>query len=99
VTDEEIVELGDYCMELREHPHFITLQKQFELQIISHFMSTEAHEQKKREGIYASLSGLRDFFSNMDAIVQAAQAIVAKSQPTPSEYDAPIIEQDEIDYL
>jgi hypothetical protein len=95
LTDDEIISLGDYCVSLREHPHFVTLIRQFELQTVTHFMSTEAHEQKKREGIYASLSGFRDFLGQMNAIVDAAANIVAKNKPAPSEFDAPI--QDEID--
>jgi hypothetical protein len=95
VTDDEIVALGDYCVSLREHPHFITLIQQFELQTVTHFMSTEAHEAKKREGIYASLSGFRDFLGQMSAIVDEASAIVSRNKPQPSEYDAPV--QDDID--
>lgn len=95
MTDDEIISLGDYCVSLREHPHFITLIHQFELQTVTHFLTTDTHESKKREGIYASLSGFRDFLGNMNAIVEEAAAIVAKNKPAPSEYDAQI--QDEID--
>jgi hypothetical protein len=88
VTDEELVSLGDYCVELRSHEHFQELQRQFELQTVTHFLNTESHETKKREGIYASLSGFRDFLGNMNAIIDEAAAIVAKDKPEPSEYDA-----------
>ena len=88
MTDDEIISLGDYCVSLREHPHFITLIRQFELQTVTHFLSTDTHETKKREGIYASLSGFRDFLGNMNAIVEEAANIVAKNKPAPSEYDA-----------
>ena len=88
MTDDEIISLGDYCVSLREHPHFNTLIRQFELQTVTHFMSTEAHEAKKREGIYASLSGFRDFLGQMNAIVDEAAAIVNRNKPAPSEFDA-----------
>jgi hypothetical protein len=94
MTDDEIISLGDYSASLREHPHFITLIRQFELQTVTHFLSTDTHESKKREGIYASLSGFRDFLGNMNAIIDEAARIVAKNKPAPSEYDAPIQEED-----
>ena len=95
MTNDEIISLGDFAVALREHPHFITLIKQFELQKVAHFLGTDDHESKKREGIYASLSGFRDFLGNMNAIIDEAAQIVAQNKPAPSEYDAPI--QDEID--
>ncbi len=88
MTDEEIVELGHYCSSLLEQPSFIVLQKQFELQTVNHFLNTEPHESKKREGIYASFSGVRDFLGNMRAIIDEAQKIIAKDQPALSEFDA-----------
>jgi len=96
VTDDEIVTLGDFCVSLRENGNFQALVKQFELQTIDHFMSTEAHETKKREGIYASLAGCRDFIvGHMNGVIDAAAKIVAENKPAPSEYDAPI--QEDID--
>lgn len=75
MTNDEIVALGDYCNALRHSPQFETVVDQFEQQITRHFLATEPHETKKREGIYASLSGVRDFLGHIDALISEAAVI------------------------
>jgi hypothetical protein len=87
VTDDELVALGDFCENLKVNPQFKVLTNQFELQIIHHFLNTAPHETKKREGIYASYSGVRDFLGNMDAIISQKEEIV-NPKKEPSETDA-----------
>lgn len=88
MTNDEILALGDYCANLKAQENFKLLVKQFELQSFDHFLTTEPHESKKREGIYASFSGVRDFIGNMTAIIDEAQKIIDENKPAPSEYDA-----------
>lgn len=83
-----MLELGRYCAQLKSSPHFQVLVQQFELQIVNHMLHTEPHETKKREGIYASALGVRDFLGNMEAIIAQAVEITDKQKPAPSEYDA-----------
>jgi hypothetical protein len=94
VTDDEIVALGQYCANLRTSHQFTTLVDQFEKQIVSHMLSTEPHETKKREGIYASFLGVRDFLGNMDAIVNEAAKILEPQQKAAASEFAPQAEED-----
>lgn len=87
LSEDQIIELGNFCEALRLHPQFNALLKSFELQIVDHMMSTEPHEAKKREGIYASCLGVRDFQAHMNAFVEAKEKIFAKQKPEPSEFD------------
>ena len=54
---------------------------------MNHMMSTEPHESKKREGIYASCLGVRDLQAHMNAFVEAKEKLVKIQQPAVSEYD------------
>lgn len=95
MTDEEIVSLGDFCAYLKDQSHFQTLISEFEKQIVNHMLQTEPHEQKKRESIYASFLGVRDFLGNMSAIVDEAATIKDRDNAEKralSDEDAPIIE-------
>jgi hypothetical protein len=95
LSDDELLEIGNFCEALRLHPQFTALLKSFELQIVHNMMSTEPHESKKREGVYASCLGVRDFQAHMNAFVQAKDKLVEKQKPEPSEYDAQ--QQEDID--
>lgn len=86
MTDDEIVALGSFCAELKADERFQVLLSLFEKNIIDHMLHTEPHEQKKREGIYASALGVRDFLGNMNAIIDQRDKLVAP--PAPSEDDA-----------
>lgn len=92
MTEEQIVSLGDFCAYLKANEHFKSLVDQFEKQIVNHMLQTEPHETKKREGVYASFVGVRDFLGNMDAIIYEAAEIKGRDKPAPSEDDAPIHE-------
>lgn len=94
MTDDETVALGNFCENLMTNPMFNTLVEQFEKQIVNHFMQTEPHEAKRREGIYASYSGVRDFLANMKAIVIQRDGLIAPKNEL-SEFDAPIIEDND----
>jgi hypothetical protein len=93
LTDDEIVALGTYCADTLNDPNFNLLVQQYELQIVSHILGTEAHETKKREGIYASALGFREFLGHMKAILSEAQKL---SEPqAASEYDPQTQDNDE----
>lgn len=68
--------------------YFAELVHQFEQQCFQHFMSTGAHEVKKREGVYNTFTGVRDFIGHMRACVEQKQKLT-----TPSPVDA-LIEDD-----
>lgn len=89
LSEDEIIELGNFCEALRLHPQWNALIKTFELQIVDHMMSTEPHESKKREGVYASCLGVRDLISHMKVFVETKQKILDQQQPKPSE-DVPV---------
>jgi hypothetical protein len=52
VTDDEIVALGSFCETLMCHSAWAIVAEQFEQHCFQQIMTTEPHEQKKREGIY-----------------------------------------------
>lgn len=87
MNDDEIVALGTYCEQLKSNQNFQKLLNQFELQIVNHFLQTQPYETKKREGIYASFSGVRDFLGNMDAIIEQKNNLLNPIKE-PSETDA-----------
>lgn len=90
MTEDEIVSLGNYCETLRHNPQFKVLLDQFELQIVQHMLTTEPHEQKKREGIYASFLGVRDFLGHMDALITEKKKLTEPQIDALSEYDAQV---------
>jgi hypothetical protein len=86
VTNEEIVELGMYCEGLLQQEPFRILVEQYELNCFQHFVSTAAHEQKKRDGIYAQFNGLKDFLGMIANVVDAKNKIErALSSDAPDE--------------
>lgn len=89
MTDDELIELGLYCEDLLSQEHFNVLARQFDLQCFEHMMGTEAHETKKRESIFATRTGLRDFLGHLRAVVDQKDEIL-KRYEAPSDEDAPI---------
>lgn len=87
LTDDQIIELGSFCKYARLHPQFNVLIKEFEKQIVQHMMSTDAHETKKREGIYAEMVGVRSFLAHMDAVTFQAEKLTTPPEAEVSEYD------------
>jgi len=87
LTDDQTIELGRFCEALKLHPQFNVLIKQFELQIVHGICATEPHEQKKREGIYASFCGVRDLLAHMDTVAMQAVKLTTPEAPAVSEFD------------
>ena len=67
---------------------FAAVVSQYEANCMQHLLSTEAHETKKRESIYASYTGFRDFLGLMKALVEEKRALQEKDEPALSETDA-----------
>jgi hypothetical protein len=91
MSEDEIVALGNFCENLRNSPSWKILLDQFEKQIVEHMLHTEPHEAKKREGIYASFLGVRDFLGHLKAIETDRDQIIERNK-APSNEDAPIEE-------
>ena len=77
MTDDEIVTLGSFCETLLGSDAWRVIVDQFEQQCFQHMMSTEAHETKKLEGVFATYQGVRDFLAHMNAIVAQKDKILA----------------------
>lgn len=88
LTDDEIIAVGSFCETVTQQQAWRVLTDTFEQQIFQHMMCTEAQEQKKREGIYASFSGVRDFIAHINALIVQKNKLTAP--PEPSE-DAPAV--------
>lgn len=88
MTEDEIVELGDYCQQVMSDYRWKSILEQFETQIVHHMLTTEPHETKKREGIYAASRGVQDLLGHMATLVQQALTIKEpQEQKAASEFD------------
>ena len=99
MTEDEIVTLGNYCEGLLQNHLFTKVLSEFERQLFDHMMRTEAHEQKKREGIYATCRGVQDLLGHMHAIVTERDKIEEqnKAKTAPSEWDAQVLTDKDFD--
>lgn len=95
MTNQEIVELGQYCEDLMNQDYFVKLVGLFETQTIQHMLGTKPEETQKREAVYASFSGVRDFIGLLQTYKDAKDEIITRDN-APSE-DTPDA-QEEIDY-
>ena len=84
MTKQETVELGQYCEDLMNQDYFVKLVGLFETQTIQHMLSTKPEEKQKREDVYASFSGVRDFIGLMTFYKQSKDQIIAEDE-APSE--------------
>lgn len=99
MTEDEIVTLGNYCEGLLQNHMFTKVLEQFEKQLFDHMMRTDPHEQKRREGIYATCRGVQDLLGHMHAFVTERDKIqeINKQKTEPSEYDAQILTDKDFD--
>lgn len=88
LSPDEIITLGSFCETIQSSPAWQMLRAMYEQQQFRHMMSTEAHEQKRREGIYASCSGFMDFIAHMNLFITTKDKLL--EQPAPSE-DVPAV--------
>lgn len=82
MTEEQIVVLGMYAENLMNEDNFNVLVQQFDQQCFLHWSSSEAHETKKREGIFAQRAGLFDFLAHMKAVIDEKTAIMERQAPS-----------------
>ena len=83
LSEDELITIGSFCQTVKQSHAWLILTDTFEQQTFQHMMTTEPHELKKRESIYASFSGVRDFITHMDAFIAAKDKLTA--QPLPPE--------------
>lgn len=91
LTDDQLIELGDFCAALELHPQFQVLTAIFDQQNYADFMNTHPHETKKREGLYSERQGYQSFRASMTFYVDAAAQLRDKQlqeMTALSEYDA-----------
>lgn len=94
MTDLETVELGEYCEDLMKQENFNKITKLFEDQTLHNLLNTRPDEKDKREAVYASFNGVRDFMGLMLAITDMKNAIIEKDNQAPSGDDADALDQD-----
>ena len=80
-----MISLGQYCDSLLSQEHFTTLVKQFETQTIEHLLTTGAEEKQRREDIYQSMSGVRDFLGLMKFFVAKKNELIEAQDQEPSD--------------
>lgn len=80
-----MISLGQYCENLLSQEHFTTLVKQFETQTIEHLLTTRAEEKERREDIYQSMSGVRDFLGLLRFFVAKKDELIEAQETEPSD--------------
>lgn len=96
-TQQEILELGEYCETLMRQDFFNQLCAEFEDQTVRHMLQTLPHETEKREDIYASMRGHQDFLGLLMSYVEAANNIKTSDDDQDIDSDPSTIEG-QIDY-
>lgn len=76
MTENDVITLGEYCENLLSQEHFATLVKQYETQTIEHLLSTAPEEKERREDLYASMTGVRDFLGLMKFFVTKKEQLI-----------------------
>lgn len=85
MTEQETIELGEYSEALFKQQHFTTLVKLCEEQLVHDFLNTGDLEKTKREAIYSTLKGFREFMGLMRTIVDMKNEALKKNEPALSE--------------
>lgn len=85
MNEDEVISLGQYCESLLTQEHFTTLVKQFETQTIEHLLTTRAEEKQRREDIFQSMSGVRDFLGLMRFFVNKKDELIEAQEKELSE--------------
>lgn len=67
---------------------------EFEREQVAHLLSTEPHEAKKREGVYAQLNGARNFMLHIAGYAKALDALADKHKPT---IEHPVVDDEDED--
>lgn len=88
MTENELITLGEYCERLLGEDNFNVLVKQYETQTIEHLLSTKPDEKERRENLYASMSGVRDFLGLMKFFVQEKDLLIEPNEAPSDEPDA-----------
>lgn len=80
MTDEEIVALGQYCEGLLSQEHFAVLCETYKTQTIEHLLTTKPEAKERREQLFASMSGVREFLDLMKYFVSTKEKILADAE-------------------
>lgn len=81
-TEDAIVALGNYCEALLRDENFNTLCDDFEQQTVSAMLSTDPSDAARREQLYESIQGKREFIGLMLEYVNARDSIINRDQNT-----------------
>lgn len=82
-TEQDVIDLGDFCKSILASDAFNSLYHEFKEDHFNLLLSTQPHEAKKREGIYAEMSALQTFLGLMQGYVARRDEII-KSEDQPS---------------
>lgn len=87
MNPDQIVALGTYCEALMRDDAFNMLCEMHKQQLVQGMLSTQPHEAKRREGIYAEVWGLHNFLALMKGFVDARDAILTEAAEQTEEQD------------
>lgn len=82
--DQNLLDVGGYCNALLADPTFKYLSGYFEANAVAGLLSTQPHETKLRESIYARVLAHREF---LNMLIGFAQEKADADQPTPDQTD------------
>lgn len=87
MNEQDIVALGHYCEALMRDDTFNSLCGIYKHQSFLAMMSSQPHEVKNREGIYAQVQGLQNFLGMLASFVQQKDAILAAAEEEQTDAD------------
>lgn len=92
LDEDTTVELGDFCYEVLQHPHFNSVWQEFEKTACHDLLSTSAPDAKAREEVWNTYNGARQLLQYMTAFVEQRNEIIKQRS---IELEDPLDEREE----
>jgi hypothetical protein len=93
LDQDTLVNVGQYCERLLADPTFQFISAFFEQTAVGEMLSTQAHEQKRRESIYARVLAHGEFKSQMKEFVDKMLELTAQKPKDQSDPDDPTVHE------
>ena len=85
MTEHEQVSLGEYCEDLLNQESFNELVTLYETQISQDLLNTGLLEKNKREALYASFHGFKEFLGLLKTLIDVKNGVLKANEPVPSD--------------
>lgn len=81
MTEQEIVELGDYCEQVLTHPAFNEVVRLFEISVVQAMLSTKPPEDDERDRLYNQMIGSRELLLFFQEFVVQRHKLIDEKPP------------------